>query len=255
LSRIIKSVSLRDVPLIIEHNPPAPAPPPDDFAPADDEICAAGPGPDDETPPAAEAEQDDAAAVAAREEEEAALAAAAALREEARRQGYEDGFKEGYAEGLVRGEAAGLAQAGGRIEEAAHRAQNIIALAQEQATQGLLNAERQLLDLAVAIARRILGQEIARDQTAVLPIVQAALTKVRDQEQITVRVNPENYEAVLAARLQLQASLTRDNALTVAADSSLAQGDCVLETPYGKVDARIDTQLELVKTALKELIP
>ena len=76
-----------------------------------------------------------------------------------------------------------------------------------------------------------------------------------DQEQITVRVNPENYEAVLAARLQLQASLTRDNALTVAADSSLAQGDCVLETPYGKVDARIDTQLELVKTALKELIP
>lgn len=250
MSRIFKSVSRRETPLVLAHALPLAEEPaaeadaePDASTAVEDECLAAA---------ALEAEE----LVAAARQEAAALVAAAEEQAVAiRREAYEEGYQQGFAEGQARGEEAGLEQAAGAIAEAASRAENMLALARQQAVEALQAAERQLVDLALAVAGKVLAREVTENPMVVLPIVQAALAKVQDQEQITVRVNPANYDFVLAARPELQAALAGDVALTVAADSSLKEGDCVVETPFGTVDARIDTQLELVTAALRELMP
>ena len=89
----------------------------------------------------------------------------------------------------------------------------------------------------------------------VLPIVTAALKKVRDQEQIEIRVNPEEYHLLLQARKDLQLVLGREQALQIVADQTIPAGGCIIDTAYGSVDARIDTQFDTLRKALAEVIP
>jgi flagellar assembly protein FliH len=250
LSRIFKSVSRRETPLVLAHALPAGAEP------------EAGAGPDAGPQDAAvdgrltAAESEAREMMAAAREQAAALVAAAEEQAAAiRREAYDESYRQGFAEGQAHGEAAAREQAAGDLAAAAGRAEDMLAVARKQATEELQAAERQLVELALAVAAKILAREGAENPTAVLPMVKEALAKVRDQEQVTVRVNPASYDFLLAARPELQAALAGDVALTVAADSSLKEGDCVVETPFGTVDARIDTQLELVRAALRDVMP
>jgi len=251
LSRIFKGVSLRETPHVVTYTPPRlpdPEPdaemfPPEEGADAEGEIVSAASG---EAIGIIAAAREKAAAVVAAANEDAAR-----LRQEA----YDEGYDKGFAEGQGRGEAAGLEQARGAMAEAAEKAAQIMALARQEADESFRAAERQVVELALAVASKVLAREVAENPTVILPIVKVALEKVQEQEQITIRVNPECYELVLAARSELQTGLARAGSVAVVADGALKGGDCIVETPYGTVDARIDTQLELVKAALKELLP
>lgn len=264
MSNILKRVSVRSTPKVIEtpnlnrHEPPKAAV----------QLAAAG-----AAAASAKTALEDARAaarntVAAAEKQAAAIMdeageAAEELKAKAREQGFaegreaglEDGRREGYEQGRKEGEEAGMAMAAQAIEEAARQARSTISVAEEQARQTLLGAERQIVDMALTLARKILAREIEENPMAVLPIVQAALGRVRDQEQITLRVNPQDYELVLLARHELQAALQNDNSLTIAPDDTLKNGDCVIDTPYGNLDARIDTQFEILKNALRDITP
>src|SRR5687767_1457401 len=50
--------------------------------------------------------------------------------------------------------------------------------------------EKDLLRLAVRLAEKIIGREIKKDDQTVVDIVSAALQNARQQEKLTVRVNP-----------------------------------------------------------------
>jgi flagellar assembly protein FliH len=251
LSRIFKGVSLRETPHVVTYTPPR-LPEPE----ADEELSLAEEGADAEEESLTAAGGEAIGIIsAAREKAAAVVAAAGEDAAKLRREAYDEGYEKGFAEGQVRGEAAGLEQARGAIAEAAEKASQIMALAQQQADEAFAAAERQVVELAMAVASKVLAREVAENPTVILPIVKAALEKVQDQEKITIRVNPECYELVLAARSELQAGLARAGSVAVMADGALKGGDCIVETPYGTVDARIDTQLELVRAALKELLP
>ncbi len=263
MSRIFKSVSVGRDPKVLEQpvlpEPPAPDPEPEADAEAEDsaadELIAMP------VPSLSESILREAEAEAARVVEEGRQAAktmltqAEAKVEELRRAAYDEAYAQGHAAGLAQGHTEGLAQAQGTVDEAIERSRRLIAMAEEQGREALASAERELVELALAVAGKILAKEIAENPTVVLPIVRAAIDKVRDQEQITVRVHPDDYDLVLAARLELSSLMARDNALSVVADGALKNGDCVVDTPFGTVDARIDTQLELLKSALRELTP
>ena len=42
--------------------------------------------------------------------------------------------------------------------------------------------------------------------------------------------------------------------LEIVSDDALKPGDCVIETPNGGVDARLSTQMEVVKDAIKSMM-
>ncbi|HMM21557.1 MAG TPA: flagellar assembly protein FliH [Selenomonadales bacterium] len=263
MSNIIKSARLRKTPVIIEYRMPEPC-----VVPENPEITDAG-EPDEAAAeeiavsPAEEALQEalaKAEEIVARAQDEAAdiiretSEEAERLKADAREEGFQQGHQDGFNQGKEEGRQEGFSEVASTLEEAVGRAERLMALAQEEAAAMLTSAERQMVELSVAVARKILSREIEENPMAVLPIVQAALNRVRDQEQVSLRVNPEDYEVVLQARRELQSLLKRESKLTIQADTNLKNGDCVIETPYGAIDARIDTQLELIKTALKDMV-
>jgi flagellar assembly protein FliH len=175
--------------------------------------------------------------------------------DEAYKLGHEEGFNQGQEDGICQGKAIALEQVKTNIEESVRRAQQLIQAADDEATRMIAAAERQIIDLALVVTRKILRREIEDNPVITLPIVKAALDKVKDQDEITIRVSPLSYDFVLLGKQELQTTLLRECSLTIIADENLNEGDCIIETPYGTIDATIDSQLENLISSLQEIMP
>lgn len=113
----------------------------------------------------------------------------------------------------------------------------------------LLDAERDLLTLAVRIAEKILGKELTSNKKAIADIVSTALRNARQQEKVTVFVNPSDLEVVAGEREKFSSD-ERIRLLDFVADPAVPAGGCVIETEVGKIDARLETQFKVIENAL-----
>lgn len=175
---------------------------------------------------------------------------AVSIKEEARKAGYDAGFANGREEGAaqVRTEQQQI------ILDANAKAQHTLETANEETKAYLKQAEEDITDIALHIVNKILPQHFIDVPQVILPLVREALHKIRDQNEVIVHVAPGCYDMVLMARMEFQSMLEGNATLQVKSDESLSPGDCILESPNGNVDARLATQLELVKKALQDVM-
>ncbi len=166
-----------------------------------------------------------------------------------------EGYKAGYEAGEQAAQVAVREEMANELQQSVAQAEKLIAAAKFEGQEMILAAERQIIEITLAIASKVLAREIEENPMVILPIVKTALAKVKDQDEFNIRVEPEDYEVLLHAKHDLQMMLGRDQGITITADRTLAKGDCIIETPYGNVDAKIDTQLENVKKALQGVMP
>ena len=103
-------------------------------------------------------------------------------------------------------------------------------------------------------ARVLLLRSFRLVPTLILPLVRKALLKVKDQSEVHVRVAPESYDLVLMGRSEFQGLLEGQALLEVHSDDNLSTGDVVIETPNGNVDARLSTQLDLIRKSIQDAI-
>ena len=66
---------------------------------------------------------------------------------------------------------------------------------------------------------------------------------------VRVRVHPDDLAAVEARREAL-ATRAPAAALELVADETVGRAGCVIDTPHGRVDARLETQLAALERAL-----
>lgn len=191
----------------------------------------------------------------AKAEAERCLAAAKAQAEETRQQAYEEGYRQGRQDGFQQGMDDAAGEMKSTLSEAVDKAQHIIAATRQEAQTMIIEAERQIVELSLAVSRKILAREIEENPMVVLPIVKAALEKVRDQEQITIRINPDDYDMVLQARRDLQIIVGKEQALTLVVDHTVGAGGCLIDTPCGTVDANLDTQFDAIKKSFEDVMP
>ncbi|MGZ0049754.1 flagellar assembly protein FliH [Brevibacillus gelatini] len=158
--------------------------------------------------------------------------------EQALAEGHEKGFAEGkrlaYEE-----ETQAISKARAILEEAYSSKQQIIA-----------EAEPFLVELALEIARKIIGQELQQNPEQVLEIAKKALRRSRVHGEITICVHHNYFNYVSEHRAQLLALLEGQAELSIYPDYTISDGGCVIRTQLGSVDARVDTQLEEIKQAL-----
>lgn len=168
-----------------------------------------------------------------------------------KQQAYDEGHQQGYQEGFTQGQQAGRADIEQVINQTVAKTQQVLAAAEQAAKQMILAAEGQIVEIALAVARKILAYEIAENPMVVLPLVKAALQKVSDQEEVVIRVSIDDFDAVLMAKTDLQMMVGREHALKIIVDRTIESGSCVIDSSYGTVDARVDTQFETIKKALQ----
>ena len=115
----------------------------------------------------------------------------------------------------------------------------------------LESSERTILELALKIASKIVAIKIEDDQYF-LSLVKKAVKEVRNFSETQIHVHPNQYEFLLSKKEELLSIFTQDTNLVIYPDSDLSEGCCLIESPSGRIDAGIDTQLTEIKNALIE---
>ncbi len=114
-------------------------------------------------------------------------------------------------------------------------------------------SERQLVELALEIARKVLMQEVQAGRYEIDPIVKEALLHVRTRQDVLVRLHPDDWAACQTAR-EAEGSAGAGNVRFVA-DPSVRRAACLLETSEGMVESTMEANLENIAEALKEDSP
>lgn len=116
-----------------------------------------------------------------------------------------------------------------------------------QAREKLLrDSEDDLLQLSMAVARKIINREVAQDRQMVLRLVGLAIENLSEKDELVIRVHPDDH-ALLTSGMKDQVS--RDLAavsFSFKPDPGIEIGSCQIETQRGTVDAGFEAQLDEV---------
>ena len=109
-----------------------------------------------------------------------------------------------------------------------------------------------ILEISVDIARKIIKREVEQNPQVILDsIVDVMKTLSKEEPRITVKLNPLQVDLVKTELPEYISSMGIEAKINVVGDESIAEGGCILNTNNGIVDASLDTQLEIIKAALK----
>ncbi|RLJ74221.1 flagellar assembly protein FliH [Salisediminibacterium halotolerans] len=175
------------------------------------------------------------------EEEKQQIAAEAEKRfKEASQSGYDDGYQQGVAMGKE------------EYREIINEAKQIVDAAKADYNRRLQKAEPDIIKIAAAMAEKVISRTLDEDACSWTELVKQAVTEVREQEEIKIYVHPDWYEFTLNHQQELQEIAVHTGELVIYPDEQLQVGGCVLETPFGLVDASVDKQLKQIRHQLFE---
>ena len=116
--------------------------------------------------------------------------------EEIERQAYEKGFRKGEGEGRMAAQenAAPLFTA---LKTTLSELDGIRARIQQQ-------LEREVVELALHVARKVIHHEISISDDAILGVVKEAMAQTEDPEKMTIRLNPADLQRLRESGERLQ---------------------------------------------------
>jgi flagellum-specific ATP synthase len=156
-----------------------------------------------------------------------------------------------YEEGYSRGNEEGLAQENGRTKpylEIMGQAQSVLADHRRIIQKA---SRREAVDIAVAMAERIIKHEIGNNPESTKKILSHALSIVSGQDHVRIRIHPQD-EAIVRAIIENESGEGQfPGNVEIIEDRNLLRGGCLIDTDYGVVDARIDKQLAGICNDLK----
>lgn len=115
----------------------------------------------------------------------------------------------------------------------------------------LEQAETEALNLAFALAHRIVGKAVEIDPVLVKHIVAEVAQSARGRRSVVIRIHPEDLSIVASQQSELAQAL-EGAAVFFDDDPSLERGGCVIETEVGRIDGRLETQLTILRKALEK---
>ncbi|MFQ5509023.1 MAG: FliH/SctL family protein [Leptospirillia bacterium] len=158
------------------------------------------------------------------------------------REAYEAGFAAGERAGRETGEAEGR-----QVVEAISRIKDEVA---QMRAQLVTDAERDILHLAVAVARQVVGYDIAEDHPVVVAGLAAATEHFAPGTPLQVRINPADRPLVAALEGELAAAI--EGHMTLIPDPLIERGGVVVEGAGQIIDASLTTRFEEVVRSLFE---
>jgi flagellar assembly protein FliH len=154
--------------------------------------------------------------------------------------------REAFAKGYEQGERAGAEAAGKRGEAMLRRLSETLGELTTLRAAMIRQTEAQIVELALAVARRVLHREISLDRNLLIAIARVALDRLGESARVTVRLHPEDYEATGAARI----AASEGGNVSFAPDPRVGRGGCRVESELGLIDAGVDAQIHEIARAL-----
>lgn len=155
--------------------------------------------------------------------------------------------REAFMKGYAQGERAGAEAAAARGEAVVRRLTQTIDELRALKADLVHQTEQQVVQLALAIARRIIHREVSLDRELVLTMSRVALERLGATAAATIRLHPDDYAAVMHGRPDGSAPAGET---TVVADPLVRRGGCLVQSDFGLIDIGVDAQVDELAASL-----
>lgn len=126
--------------------------------------------------------------------------------------------------------------------------QGILGAIKDAAPQVMKACEEHLVELALDVARKVIDTTPVQAE-AIRDNIINAMRQVEESATYTVLVNPDDLLMLESTATALPRS-DESHRVTMVASNEVSRGGCIVETPFGRVDARRETKFDLLKGAL-----
>ncbi|WP_049680778.1 flagellar assembly protein FliH [Peribacillus loiseleuriae] len=159
-------------------------------------------------------------------------------------------YDSGFAEGVHTGRSNGYDEWMDKINQASE----IVESARQEYVKHIESSEAMILELAIAVAEKIIDQKLEESSEAFLSIVKRTIKEARNYREIQLHIHPVHYEEIIEQKEELEAMFTKETALIIYPDPELSEDSCLIESANGRIDASIDSQLREIKDKLVDLL-
>ena len=171
---------------------------------------------------------------------------AQAQKEVDRRQARDEASKQGYNEGYQQG----LAEADDMKRALAEEKRQM----EEEYEQLVEDLEPEFIDTITAIYNHIFHVDLADNRDILVHLIDSTLRKVESSRTFIVHVSAEDYPYVNMQKQTLtEGAVAGRGLIEIIEDIALVKGDCLIETDGGIFDCGISTQLEELSKKLRVL--
>jgi flagellar assembly protein FliH len=116
----------------------------------------------------------------------------------------------------------------------------------------LRESEDELLNLIIMVARKVILREISQDRGILSNVVQNAIAGISERDEITVRLNPDDYALATTGRDDILRKELTSERMNLKPDPTVLSGCCMIDTEMGTINASIDAQLDEIYRRLLE---
>ncbi|WP_205135538.1 flagellar assembly protein FliH [Virgibacillus halotolerans] len=158
--------------------------------------------------------------------------------EAAKAEGFQAGFSQGKDEGLQ------------EYQQLLHQANDLTTAALKDYHATVEKSSEEIINLAIHTAGKVLDKQLTVDPNTFLTIVKSAIKEIKDQPIISIYLHPSNYQVVLQQKEEIALLLENEAKLAIYTRENIAENSCLIEHPFGQIDASVDTQLQQIRNAL-----
>ncbi|MFH1575217.1 MAG: FliH/SctL family protein [Acidobacteriota bacterium] len=160
--------------------------------------------------------------------------------------------KQAYENGFRQGEKAGLELAEKNVEAFRRRYSEAISEVEKLKAHLFARAEKDVVRLALEVAKKIVHREISADPEIIQTLVKVALSHVAVKSAVTIRLNPADHSYFLERRSGISGGDDEEKEVILVADKAIERGGCLIQTECGDVDARIEEEFREVERSFFE---
>lgn len=114
-------------------------------------------------------------------------------------------------------------------------------------------AEHDATQAALLVAGQLLGVTLSTEPDKILALLKPHLVRMRRAQRIVLRLHPDDaawLQAHPEPLSELREQHTLASSLELRSDPTITRGGCVVESNIGDLDARVETRLTLLASAL-----
>lgn len=147
----------------------------------------------------------------------------------------------------IEGKQESLEDAKNEVAHEVDAIQSIVNAFADNTINAVNNFEKSLVKLSIKIAEKIMKRKIEDQDDVVMSVVRSALETVKESSEITLFLNPNDFEIINKYQKN---NLFENKKINFTIDEGIESGGCKIHSDWGVIDSQIDTQLQEIYTQL-----
>jgi len=154
--------------------------------------------------------------------------------------------RDAYRSGVEAGRKQGREEVQGPAQVEIQRALQIVAQVEQLRLDSVRQAESDIVELALAMARKVIHREVTLDPDIVVAQVREIISSIAEKGLIRVLVHPDEVEHLQSVRPSFAGADGKAIRMSIEPDEAIQAGGCIIESSQYFINATFEKQLEAI---------